>query len=783
MATGNFTVGKESAETLSGSANDDVLKGAGGNDTLYGDLGNDTLNGGTGDDTLKGGGGADSLEGGAGIDTASYLGSSSGVTVNLQTGKGSNGDAQGDTLSGIENLQGSGHGDILIGDAGANRIEGFGGNDVMKGGGGADTLDGGAGIDTVGYSDAAAGVTVNLGTGQGFGGEAEGDRYIGIENAVGSEFDDTLVGDTGTNTLLGGAGNDTLKGGGGADSLEGGAGTDTASYRLATSAVTANLETGKGARGEAEGDTYANIENLQGSGYDDWLQGDAQANTLEGFNGNDTLKGSGGADTLDGGAGVDTASYLGSTSGVTVDLGSGRGTGGNAEGDVLLNIENVTGGNSNDALTGNALANLLSGSDGSDTLQGGGGADTLEGGAGTDTASYANSAAGVRVSLLGGTGNGQGGDAEGDVLREIENLAGSSFEDALTGTTAANLLSGGAGNDTLTGWGGGDTLNGGAGSDTVSYAGWSGATVDLVNGRGQAGSWASDTLTSIENAIGTDTSDRFIANGEANSFNGLGGKDQVSYEASTAAVQVDLGRGIGSGGFAAGDIYLSIEYVTGSRFADTLLGSAGDDSIQGGAGDDLMEGRGGGDIYQVGEAGDRVIEGRGGGTDTVVALTSYTLEAGQEIEALIGSRSGIDVRAYALTGNEFANGIVGGDGDDRLNGRGGADSLRGRDGNDTFVFDSALVSGQFDLVVDFTSGSDKIELSSGVFSALPKGALNAAAFKDLSAGPVDATDRILYDRASGGLFYDADGSGAGARVQFATLDSKPTLSAGDFLVA
>ncbi|RVU16135.1 beta strand repeat-containing protein [Methylobacterium oryzihabitans] len=784
MATGTRLTGTDGAESLGGGANDDTLKGAGGNDTLYGYAGNDWIDGGAGDDTLKGGGGADTLVGSTGIDTASYFDSASGVTVNLETGKGGGGDAEGDTLTGIENVQGSSYADILIGDAGANRIQGLNGSDILKGGGGADTLDGGAGIDTVSYSNATAGVAVDLGTGQGTGGDAEGDRYIGIENAAGSAFDDTLIGDGSANTLSGGAGNDTLKGSGGADSLDGGAGIDTASYRLASEGVKANLATGKGTAGEAQGDVYVGIENLQGSAYADWLQGDAGANKLEGFNGNDTLKGGGGADTLDGGAGTDVVGYLGSTAGVTVDLATGRGSGGEAEGDVLAGIENVVGSDHDDSLIGDAGANLLSGREGDDTLRGGAGADQLVGGLDTDTASYAGSAAAVAVSLL--TGTGTGGDAQGDTLQEIENLTGSGFDDVLTGNAAANLLSGGAGNDVLTGGGGwnGDTLDGGAGSDTVSYAGGTWATVDLINGRGGASGLGWDTLVSIENAVGTETGDTFIASAAANTLDGRGGTDSVSYYGSTAAVVVDLGTGTGAGGYAAGDRYANIESVTGSSFADTLRGSAGSDSFQGGAGADVMMGRGGNDTYEVDDAGDRVIERGGGGDDTVLARTSYTLEAGQEIEHLVGYEGRYrDRAAYALTGNEFANEIIGGRYNDRLNGRGGADTLTGGYGVDTFVFDTALVTGGIDHITDFVSGSDKVELSSGVFAALPKGALNAAAFKDLSAGPVDASDRILYDRASGGLFYDADGSGAGARTQFAILDGAPALVAGDFLVA
>ena len=195
--------------------------GGGGNDTIIGNSSNNTLNGGGGADTLFGGIGADALIGGAGTDTANYASSSAGVTVNLLTGLGSGGDAQGDTLSGIENITGSAFADVLTGDNGAN---------TLVGGAGADVLVGGLGTDTADYSSSAAAVNVNLLTGSGAGGDAQGDTLATIENIIGSAFADTLTGNAVANTLDGRSGNDTLIGGAGADALIGGAGTDTADY-------------------------------------------------------------------------------------------------------------------------------------------------------------------------------------------------------------------------------------------------------------------------------------------------------------------------------------------------------------------------------------------------------------------------------------------------------------------------------------------------------------------------------------------------------------------------
>jgi hypothetical protein len=127
--------------------------------------------------------------------------------------------------------------------------------------------------------------------------------------------------------------------------LNGDDGIDTADYSSAPSAVNVSLENGKGYWGDSDGDTLHDIENLTGSGYDDQLVGDVNANVLVGMGGNDYLKGGGGADELDGESGIDTAAYGDSASGVKILLTSvyGHGYGGDAEGDTLFLIENLSG--------------------------------------------------------------------------------------------------------------------------------------------------------------------------------------------------------------------------------------------------------------------------------------------------------------------------------------------------------------------------------------------------------------------------------------------------------
>jgi len=215
--------------------------------------------------------------------------------------------------------------------------------------------------------------------------------------------DDTIDGAGGNDTLFGGAGDDILIGGDGADALDGGTGNDTADYTGSGNRVIINMAAGSATSGQASGDTFTDIENVTGSGFADIITGDGGANVLiggagkdvlSGFNGNDTiLGGSGndfitggaGADIIDGGAGEDTARYVGSNSGVTIDLAAGTASGGHADGDILTNIERLFGSSHNDSLTGDAGNNWLFGSAGGDTLTGGAGFDKLFGGTGADT--------------------------------------------------------------------------------------------------------------------------------------------------------------------------------------------------------------------------------------------------------------------------------------------------------------------------------------------------------------------------------------------------------------
>jgi len=397
-------------DTLSGDASDNVLRGMKGNDTLRGGAGsdwadywnatdsvavdlsagsatgadgvdqldsienvrgsnfNDTLTGSSVDNWLRGMQGNDMLDGGAGSDWADYRNASGAVTVNLSTGLASGADGS-DQLSNIENVRGGNFSDKLTGDAGNNMLRGMLGND---------TLDGSAGSDWADYREATGSVVVDLSLAQNQATGADGtDQLSNIENVRGSNFNDTLTGNSGNNWLRGMQGNDTL---------DGGAGSDWADYRDATGSVTVDLSLTKDQATGADGtDQLARIEYVRGSNFNDILTGDSGDNWLRGMAGNDTL---------DGGAGSDWADYRDATGSVTVDLSLAKDQAAGADGiDQLSSIENVSGGSFNDVLKGNAGNNQLRGMQGD---------DTLDGGAGTDSAVFSGNKGGYAITDNGG---------------------------------------------------------------------------------------------------------------------------------------------------------------------------------------------------------------------------------------------------------------------------------------------------------------------------------------------------------------------------------------------
>ncbi len=223
-------------EQFHGSGNADQITGNAAGNRLYGSGGNDAINGGDGNDLLSGDGGGDVLNGGAGQDNAAYISALTGVTIDLSNPLNNTGDAAGDTYISIEVIQGSRFSDSITGDSANNRLYGSDGDDILIGGAGhdllsgdagADVLNGGAGQDNVGYVSAKSSITLDLSNTANNSGDAAGDVYIDVESFQGSNYGDTMIGDSQNNRFYGSNGNDIMSGGGGNDFLSGDAGNDT----------------------------------------------------------------------------------------------------------------------------------------------------------------------------------------------------------------------------------------------------------------------------------------------------------------------------------------------------------------------------------------------------------------------------------------------------------------------------------------------------------------------------------------------------------------------------
>jgi Ca2+-binding RTX toxin-like protein len=514
------------------------------------------------------------------------------------------------------------------------------------------------------------------------------------------------------------------------------------------------------APGGGGADTLSGIENVITGAGNDSLLGDGAGNILSAGSGNDTLAGGSGNDTLTGGtgndslngdSGVDWANYADATGSVDVYLASGESYSAE-EIDSLSGIENVLTGAGNDRVEGDALDNIISTGAGNDEVTGGAGNDSIDGGDGLDILTFNFSTGSVTVNLLTGRTSGAYGS---DSIAGIEHVwVTGSGNDHVTGNGLSNNLGGGFGNDTLLGDAGNDTLTGGSSNDSIV----GGSDRDLLDYSGISGS--------VSVFIGA------VRNGEGNA-SGAGGNDTF-----TGIEDVRTGSGNDS---VKGDLLAN--NLSGGEGNDTLLGDGGDDTLTGGTGNDSLNG--GNDVDWVsyaerpGAVTVNLTTGRAsgsGGADSLSGIENVLTGAGNDNV----TGSSLDNIISAGTGNDT---IVSNSGNDTISGGLGNDSLNGGIGNDHFIFDTALGTANVDRIQSYSATDDTILLDDAIFTALGSpGALAAGAFKAGTAA-TDADDRIIFNAATGALFYDQDGNGAAAAVQFATLTSiTGTITNADFLI-
>lgn len=738
----------------------------------------------------------------------------------------------------IENLTYSGEADaILTGNDLDNVIHAGIGNDTINGGAGNDLIDGGGGIDTISYARTTLAtrgpVTVSLAiAGVQDTGVNGKDILVGMENLIGGEFNDSLTGNSvdnridggnGNDNIKGDAGNDILNGGYGADIMSGGSGNDTYSVEISSDKVIEVSDQGYDVVNASTSFTLsANVEKLilsgtdfysnysgTGNSSDNVIIGNAWVNVLDGKDGRDHLIGGAGNDTLsggdsvtangagddvlDGGSGVDLISYASAKGGVTVDLTIkvAQDTGG-AGADTVLRIENITGSEFADTLTGTGANNLMSGGGGADVLIAGGGRDVLDGGIGEDrmyggagndlyVVDNTQDQASEAVSPINSPEVDAGGVdtvnssatfslAGGNGAQFIEKLTligdyaaidgtGNDLDNVITGNYGDNRLAGGLGNDILDGGQGNDTLDGGAGNNRM-YGGGGNDTyvVDSLqdhvsDGYANNPSYDGGGLDTVQASITyslAGSSLRFIENLT------LTGSDAIDGTGN------DLGNVI-VGNEAA-------NRLAGGKGFDQLVGGGGNDTLNGGFGWDTMSGGTGNDTYYVDSSNDQVSEtvsgqpydaNDAGGIDTIFASASVNLasQGAQFVEILTLTGTG----SIDGTGNDLANTMMGSIGSNRLDGAMGNDTIDGQSGNDT------LVGGGGRDFLTGGAGADRFEFNDGDFS----GTSSATADKITDFSKEDGDQIVLTG-------VDADVSTVGTIEHFTWLGSaKFTGAAGE----
>jgi len=353
---GGAITGTTGNDQLNGTSQDDQMYGLEGNDTLYGSLG------------------ADLIDGGAGNDTARYEASSGGIYIDMENNIYGGADAEGDTLVNIKTVFGSHYDDVIRGTSEGNLLNGQGGDDVLIGGDGLDTLKGAGGADR--YVFEALSAYNHTDKIRDF--KLNDNDVIDISDLM-SAYDPinrTLsdfvqITNDGTHSYL------EIDADGGADSF----------LQIAKIENVLGLDaTALEASGHIDvigTNSSANI--VSGTAGDDQLNGTIVDDILYGYDGRDTLYGSLGADSMNGGDEKDSLNYSQSPTGVNVNLETGLGSGGHAEGDTFDSIEWVFGSHNDDVIRGSSDGELLNGFGGDDVLIGGDGKDTLKGASGADT--------------------------------------------------------------------------------------------------------------------------------------------------------------------------------------------------------------------------------------------------------------------------------------------------------------------------------------------------------------------------------------------------------------
>jgi Ca2+-binding RTX toxin-like protein len=480
----------------------------------------------------------------------------------------------------------------------------------------------------------------------------------------------------------------------------------------------------------------------------DTYGGTAADDDIFGLAGNDTLNGTDGNDTIDGGADNDY---------VDGGLGADSVAGGAGHDHVFSGPFDPSLPTASGLYDNGTAVDTLSGGTGDDTLYAGFG-DFVDGGDGTDVLTYnfAGSATGVNVDFetlfTGGTL-----DLGGGTLQNIERFA------AIFGTAHNDVINVTGGIESWDSYQGYAGVYGGAGDDSI------------IGGAG------------TNNIGGGDGNDTIDAGGGDDYLYGGSGIDTVSYVGAGAAVTVDLGKGLASGG-AGSDTVNEFENVVGSLFADRLTGNAGDNLLQGGSGADTLEGALGNDTLNGGGALDTASYDHAAGAVTVsLAITAVQNTGGAGTDTLIAIENliGSDYNDV-LTGSTDANAIGGGAGNDTLNGGAGDDNLLGGLGNDFLVggagFDTAsYATATGGVIIDLAITDYQNTQSAGMDRLLQIENIRGSGFEDVLKG--NAAVNNVNAAEGNDVVYGYAGNdtllGGAGNDTLSGGDSQDTIQGGD----
>lgn len=367
-------------------------------------------------------------------------------------------------------------------------------------------------------------------------------------------------------------------------------------------------------------------------------------------------------------------------------------------------------------------------------------------------------------------------------------LTGSSGEDAIYGLGGRDLLDGMGGNDLLDGGLGGDRMRGGEGDDQYVIDNVADRVTELSD-EGVDTVLASIQVVlmsaNVENLTFTNSARHTgVGNSLANLMTGNNGVDRLIGKGGDDTLRGNSGNDYLSGGSGK-------DMLLGGSGQDMLYGGAGNDFLDGGINSDVMSGGSGSDTFIVDNVNDRVSEVSSPGIDTVQSTVDFKLSTNVENLNLVGiySADGTGNRSdNRIVGNNQKNILKGMDGNDTLDGGKGSDRLTGGDGADRFVFSSApSIADNTDIITDFIrADGDKIHLSQEIFADFETGRISGDAFY-AAPGAKRATEDgqfLIYDSASGALFYDAEGPDGRGPIQIAQLGigDHPLLNYGDFVI-